>query len=168
MPSTDVLLSGSRSSSSEIHPSTISFDQDTDIMANLPPTLPIVTEISPGLTLVSIMDEMNKRLGALRTPAPKNTQSSGSTRRQEDTNSSVPARKRPRNGSPSQAHDSTSDSVAISKKSFDDMANRVRQLENADSARNIMSERLMERLESLEVENLILKQKVARLEDKSN
>jgi hypothetical protein len=48
------------------------------------------------------------------------------------------------------------------------MANRVRQLENDVAARNIISERLMERLESLEVENLTLRQKVARLEDKSN
>ncbi|KAM0187524.1 hypothetical protein ACHAPA_004514 [Fusarium lateritium] len=137
-------------------------------MTNLPPILPIGNEISPDLMLAYMMDETNRLIGALRTPARKNIQPSDAARRQETANTSLLIRKRPRNESPSQACDSTSDSVAISKKSFDDMANRVRQLEDADTARKIASERLMERLESLEVENLALKQKVARLEDKSN
>ncbi|KAM0246519.1 hypothetical protein ACHAP5_004643 [Fusarium lateritium] len=136
-------------------------------MANLPPILPIGNEISPDLMLAYMMDETNRLIDALRTPARKNIQRSDAARRQEATNTSLLIRKRPRNESPSQACDSTSDNVAISKKVFDDMANRVRQLEDADAARKIASERLMERLESLEVENLALKQKVARLEDKS-
>lgn len=133
-------------------------------MPNIPPMPPINTQISPALEVTSLIDEVNRRIDALRTPAPKNIQPSDATR-QGNTNSSLPARKRPRNESPSQACD-TSDNV--SKSSFDHLANRVRQLENADAARNIISERLMERIESLEVKNLTLKQKVARLEGKSN
>lgn len=135
-------------------------------MPNIPPMPPINTNISPALEVASLIDEVNRRIDALRTPAPNNIQHSDAIRL-EDTNSSLSAKKRPRNKSPSQACD-TSDNVAISKISFDDMTNRVRRLENANIARNIISERLMERIESLEVKNLTLKQKVARLEGKSN
>ncbi|KIL95561.1 hypothetical protein FAVG1_00298 [Fusarium avenaceum] len=126
-------------------------------MPNIPFMPPINTKISPALEVAPLIDEVNRRIDALRTPAPKNIQPT----RQGDPNSSLPARKRPRNESPSQACDNTSDNVAISKSSFDDMADRVCRLENADAARNIISERLMERIESLEVKNLTLKQKVA-------